>query len=317
MPQSTTLFLGAGASFDYGFPVGKELRRQIVSTNLAELVALDPNSDIGRTRSFLQEFKRSQRYSIDSFLARRPEFNEIGKIAIARVIVAAETQRRDAMFDTHEGDNWYQYLVNMLAIDEWHNFDPSRLSIVTFNYDRSLEYYLINALQATYGRKMSEVVERLQRMRLAHVYGSLGTVWPGPDSLEFGGHSKQSPSWTTTVRSAAARLRVIPEGRDDDPTLEPVRTAVGQAERIGILGFGFDRDNIRRLGAPDIFVRGAQTAPVFATVMGLRTPEVADARAALFTGARYAMNPAITVHPNFRPQSLTCEPFLRETSLLK
>jgi len=46
----------------------------------------------------------------------------------------------------------YRYLLNEIASCSWEEFDPSWLSIVTFNYDRSLEVFLCEALQDRYGK---------------------------------------------------------------------------------------------------------------------------------------------------------------------
>lgn len=243
----TVLILGAGASCGYGFPVGSRLRQMILDLRDDEDAANAMGFGPSTLRRFVDAFRASQNYSIDSFLGRRPELVEIGKAAIAYVLLACE-QKADLTADSNT-DHWYQYLVNELAADEWNTFDPSWLSIVTFNYDRSLPFYLSETLQNIYNKSHEEVTERLSSLKMVHVYGRLGDPFTG---IPFG--NLNTEHMYAYVRDAARELVIIPEGRDDSPTVTNSQALIRSAERICFLGFGFDETNIRRLGAPQCFL---------------------------------------------------------------
>lgn len=260
MPDKTTLLLGAGASCSYGFPVGDQLRR-----NLLEFEEGSAES-LGQTarafRDFRHAFGRSQEYSIDAFLSRRADFREIGKAAIAKIIIGAEMNTD--VFDEKNEDNWCRYVLGQIANCSWDEFDPSWLSIVTFNYDRSLEFLLGQALQHRYGKSQAEVLERLDALQIAHVYGSLGSPRTGrADYLRYKTRTDEEQRYAEEhwIHHAAARIRVIPEGRDDDPMLEVARELLRGADRICVLGFGFDEVNMRRIGAPEVFRSGETQRP--------------------------------------------------------
>jgi hypothetical protein len=175
--KSTVLVLGAGASRPYGFPTGYELRQRIcnelkdsstrLSTQLCELVA--PPDQI---RQFRDEFERSQIYSIDRFLGNRPQWANIGKAAIAVVLAGHEILH--SLFAVRE-DHWYQYLWNQIATS-WDALASTNLSFITFNYDRSLEYFLLEAMKHSFGKSQGECIAQLATIPITHVYGMIGEV---------------------------------------------------------------------------------------------------------------------------------------------
>ena len=84
----TVLVLGAGASTDYGYPTGPELRDRILkgldhpgSTMHQQLESVGYDED--RARTFRLAFGRHQLPTIDQFLGEHPEFGPIGTVAIA------------------------------------------------------------------------------------------------------------------------------------------------------------------------------------------------------------------------------------------
>lgn len=284
MPAKTVLVLGAGASKGYGFPVGSELTRKILA--LTDDDAASDSMSFSKTaiREFVDAFRNAQTYSIDSFLGRRPGLVEIGKAAIAYILLSCE-QKADLTNDTND-DHWYRHLHNELAADTWEKFDPSWLSIVTFNYDRSLQSYLNLALQHTYAKRPAEVQERLAGLKVAHVYGWLGDIVTG---IPFGG--LRHDLMDHYVREAAQNLVIVPEGRNDSQTVLAAQALIASAERVCFLGFGFDSTNIDRLGAPAAFFsqvenRHPRQVPkqTIATCMGLTFAERRRAFGQLFGG---------------------------------
>ncbi len=84
-------------------------------------------------------------YSIDAFLEFRNDYAEIGRRAIADALIRYE--RDDLLWpDDRHGtiDNWYAYLFNKLVKGiRFEAFNSLPISFVTFNYDRSLSYFLL------------------------------------------------------------------------------------------------------------------------------------------------------------------------------
>lgn len=243
---NTTLVLGAGASLAMGYPTGRGLRDallQITSQDQQEfaigagLFNLGPPS----IHEFVDAFRQSQMYSIDAFLARRPEFTQVGKQAIAAVLLKCEAA--SSLDRWNHADGWYQYLWNQFGTCPWEELDFTPLRIVTFNYDRSLEHYLLQVIQHSYGKPAQAALEKLGVLKIVHVYGVLGGALPGHTNyLKYGiGHP--------AAAVAAQSLQVIPEGRDDSATLSLARDHLLWANRIGFLGFGYDQTNMTRLNS--------------------------------------------------------------------
>lgn len=246
--RKKALVLGAGASLAYGFPLGGTLREKILT--MSETGAKHAGiirqareyDDLVLFQNFRKAFERSQLYSIDAFLGRRREYSEIGKLCIASILLQCEKERL-LFTEGTDKDHWYQYLFNQFATRDWDELDFGDISIVTFNYDRSLEHFLYVALQNTYAKNGNEAREKLKSLRIVHVYGCVSDELPGSRNyIEYGG-----PIDMGKVHDAARGLVVIPEGRSDGGSLKTARAWLAEADVIGFLGFGFDPTNVERL----------------------------------------------------------------------
>lgn len=250
--RQTVLVLGAGASCPYGLPLGSELRQTILQMSDKELRSLP----IGRGQqrlahiasTFSVAFRGSRAESIDSFLARRAEFVDIGKHAIAAALLPRESA--DRLLNQDVGDDWYTYLLRRMDAP-WEDLPSNKISFVTFNYDRSLELCLTHAFQHRYGKTQEEAMDMLQHFPIVHVYGSLGSLDPrNPGFVPYGGGGRER--YHDCIQEAAAGLRIISEGRDESPELMQARHLISKADALCFLGFGFDATNISRLGGREI-----------------------------------------------------------------
>ena len=158
IPKPTTLIIGAGASTPFGFPTGYTLLQKALVWGDVGNGKTNPTIfkwlgiDQQKLDSFRVALSRSGKKSVDSFLEHRPEFLDVGKAVIALELIQCE--REHELFK-RDGKSWYEYLFNELNT-VFDDFDQNKLSILTFNYDRSLEHYLLTALQHSYGRPVSE-----------------------------------------------------------------------------------------------------------------------------------------------------------------
>ena len=315
MSQSKVLVLGAGASIAYGYPSGRQLRAEIlgISDRVAQSYGLlrRMNAQTGRSdfTDFRDAFEASMMYSIDAFLARRKEFAEIGKKCIAYALLKHENPK--LLFrEQSDTDNWYQYLFNHIASKDWEELSFNDLAIVTFNYDRSLQHFLIKALKSAYDKTTTEVEEKIKTLKIVHVYGSLSDKWPSDlDYFPYDGEVDYQ-----TIDIASRNLQVIPESRIDSPTLNVARKWLSDADSICFLGFGFDPLNVERLAEGDACSlrkqrpQGRITRTVVGTCKGMTTAEISSAYATL-TGASL-------VRGNGFFHDTGCTQALRETGFL-
>jgi hypothetical protein len=257
MKTKTVLVLGAGASVPYRFPTGTQLSEQI-------LHALSKNSG-GRTRlievgiateqeieKFHAEFSQSGRNSIDAFLEHRPEYLGVGKAAIAFILLPYEQAGTVFSFDPQ---NWLRYMFNEIAPTfEVFNQNASLLSIVTFNYDRVVEYFLYNALKNSFGKSKEDCKAALSRFPIVHLHGRLGYLpWERDDgTIEFGGPQDQK-----NLGTALEQLKIIHEELKDgrDAEFMHAKGLLMESQRVFFLGFGFNRTNVERLNLISICLR--------------------------------------------------------------
>ena len=252
--QRTVLVLGAGASIPFGFPSGPGLTRGIVASLnasyakgserprfrelLADLGSLFSPPEIDR---FCVHLASSDRRSIDSFLEDRSEFLDIGKAAIAAALLPLEHQ--GAVISNE--DRWYGYLLDRLPRrPEDLN---GRLSVITFNYDRTLEQYLFTTLMHRFGLEDEAAARAVAQVPIVHFYGSLG-VLPfqakshNANVIPFGVQRD-----ARSIKWSANQIRIMSERHEENPAIEQAHDLLRKAERVIFLGFGYDQTNLERL----------------------------------------------------------------------
>lgn len=241
----TVLVLGAGASVPYGFPCGRTLLQDIHRN-------LDPQSpdwipilhDLGITNAEIEDFRwalyYSQQSSVDAFIEYRHEFLNIGKFVITLSILPKEDENWLLRFEGRD-EGFYQYLFSKMSTS-LENFGDNRLSVITFNYDRSIEHYLFKALQNTFN-KPTECAKQLSMIPVIHVHGSLGKL-PWQSSISRPYEASYGPE---EIRDAASQIAIIHEGQGTSEEFYRAFNLLNTAERIYFLGFGFHSVNLERL----------------------------------------------------------------------
>jgi len=232
----------------YGFPSGEALLRKVHD-------GLHPSSSWGwhqvldhcgvsqaEWQAFRLELYNSQQSSVDAFLEYRPEFLKVGKLAMTLALVPNEDESTLLGF-AYRGSGCYQYLFSSLNVS-FDDLDKNRLSIITFNYDRSIEHYLFKALKYTHNRPDVECAETLSKIPIVHVHGSLGALpWQSQQARAY------VPTYTAEdIQSASEKIIVVSEGQETSPEFERAFKLMEKAERIYFLGFGYNRVNLQRLG---------------------------------------------------------------------
>lgn len=245
------LIVGAGASRPFGLPTGRQLIDNILKS---------ATNDRSRTYtllgkrghshedivSFASSLQIGNWKSIDEMLGHNKKFERIGKDVIAACLLECEACAK--LFPPYAPHlNWYAVLADNLIN---HQRDWDCTTIVTFNYDRTLDEYLLTVLTERFGPSFGNRL--FAKVRPLHVHGSLGPI-------RLFAQNRCAPSvvcpTTRTPRIAeisksARTLKIIHEAVDDSPEFRKARGIISKADRLYFLGFGFHSDNMRRLGFP-------------------------------------------------------------------
>jgi hypothetical protein len=282
--EKTVLVLGAGASMPYGYPSGKTLRDQIASGKYdARLREYFDRVSREAISQFSKSFLSSQLPSIDEFLSHRGlepieensevTFEQVGKAAISLALrenrnldyllhnpsISDEGRRK---LDLNYGDHWYQYLWKRIS-DEVPHDNPSELSenqitVITFNYDLSLEFYLLETCSATYGIHKQEAAAILSKIKFVHLYGALSGQPLSDKSYQVSEYSKtlDDNKWRTQLYADIRTLNVMYESRQNSSSVfDEAYEAFSIADVVCFLGFGFDPVNTQRLRISDALAR--------------------------------------------------------------
>ncbi len=210
----------------------------------------------------LSLFKNSQ---IDYFLRNRGKFRELGQLLITKAILDAEKNAIGKInYNQKPGENWIGCLIAKIFENVRKPEDlrvvAKNLTIVTFNYDISLEYYLDLICKGD-DEWENEIQEFKKNLKIVHVYGRVGVFdWEaGLDdiydeeikkSFFVRSHGFGSILDYDTSYKISKGIQVIDglKNSNDLKHIKFARNKIKDANRIFFLGFGFDKNNLDYLG---------------------------------------------------------------------
>jgi hypothetical protein len=204
----------------------------------------------------------------------------IGKRATAAILLPLETEYR--LFPPGAPTNsWYEFLAHRMDIgtERWRE---NRLDVITFNYDRSFEHYFSRVIAQRTRVALDMAFSCFTSVRMVHVHGTLGDY---PNDLTYG--ATLGPD---AVKRAAQRILVVSEVDDTLPTFDQAHELLRNARRITFLGFGFHRDNVRRLRFFDQPMPDDHKVDVTGTAIGITNEDWQTVRDTVLRG-RWSGNP--------------------------
>jgi hypothetical protein len=287
--------IGAGASCEYGLPLGATLKASIAKRirfrfehgfqlSSGDAILLDhirrhTKNDQNLNNEYTVAANELSNaievfISIDEamhFVASSTKAVEVGKIAIVSEILAAEGKSSIALSRetgrtilNEKNGGWLAHMLSM-ALAGTQKADVEKLfaqvTFVNFNYDRCLEHYLFEALQQKTGASSAQAEAIVDGLNVIRPYGSLGPLeWQVPRGVAFGYTGHVDPF------SLIDKIRTYTEQNTlHDATI--IDHALRLAELVVFLGFGFHKQNLEILALPN-FSR-TNTAEVLATVVGI------------------------------------------------
>lgn len=272
--KQTVLILGAGASAPYNFNTGKtqlDWARNFKVEDLAlEILPIPKSLAPGLLAHLLDTGERS----IDAMLRRDSEYLPPAKALIARDLLRSE--RNLLSWKPEPPTYWYRSLFTNLPRNTLPEFRASPLKIFTYNYDRSLDYFLWRAIASCFpGISNDEIADILNVIGPFHLHGQLGRLYPEAlgmgDVVEYGGDHSMGGITESDVASAITQIKLISETTMLDAPFVHAQQAIADAERLVFLGFSFHPDNLAKLRISENPLK--PSTEVFCSAFGLTEQE--------------------------------------------
>jgi len=239
--DETVLILGAGASADYGYPLGRSLLMSVSEALCTESGLYQLLYNCNYSGKLIKQFGTDLREcnlpSIDAFLERRgTEFESIGKSAIAGTLIQNEIPANLSR------TGWYEYLHSQI-IGRKEDFRRNKLTVVTFNYDRSFEAALFISLKKAYNLTDQETAAYVNVIPVIHVYGRLGEL----PHLSNNGRPYDPKVDPGVIHNSIEGIKIVHEGQVNTPEFQLAREKISKAKLVYCLGFGYHPENMMRL----------------------------------------------------------------------
>lgn len=320
--KSLVLVVGAGASKEVGLPVGFELKKiisqaldlrfdyvgsqesgdKVINSAIDFITKQDKSGERNSYINAARQISRAmpQAISIDNFIDTHQGNRHIevcGKLAIARCIIEAE-QKSILYFDHKDpnsninyqplGDTWYNSFFQLLTENCQKGqlrHRLSKVSIISFNYDRCIEHFLYCALQNYYASMTpEEAADLVKGLNIFHPYGTVGPLhW---EDRTHGTRFGEIPR-IEKLAGIAEQLRTFTEGVNPNQSeIISIRQTLRMAKRIAFLGFAFHELNLRLLFDDEEITPRAREDVVFGTAHGISLSDINLIKADLSRRAR-------------------------------
>ncbi|MCC8932417.1 hypothetical protein [Rhizobium sp. 'Codium 1'] len=268
--DNSVFVVGAGASHEFGLPIGWDLTQTIkancdivlnqwgeyqsgsraVFNHYVRMFSTQSEDNVDKIKSRLRASWQirdgiESADSIDEYIFRYtsdPLIAEVGKLNIAHAISSAESKsllkvKEGSVFDVRDATNTWIWgfakaLMNGIRADDVSEVG-NNITIICFNYDRCIEHYLEHALaQGFHGLTATEAKSIVESINIIHPYGWLGDLqrFPYGDTRQFPAMADNIITWSESVR--------------DPEIISKMRLAIEGASQIVFMGFGFAAQNM-------------------------------------------------------------------------
>lgn len=258
LPDKRELLTKMAAGFDFA-RLGSELqtRDMVLLARHYEKVARRIGTTEEKLRDGGQRIRTSARvgYSVDAVLEQHcddPSVMAAGKLALIYYVLQAEARSPLMLEPRDPGDlplrgseNWLFQLGRLVTSGVPRNQAEKafeNLSIINFNYDRSVQHYLPWVVSMAFGMTLGEARQLVgAKLNITHPFGNIGRLpWePGerPD-VEWGNEDPWNlQNLIKEVQTGSERMR-------NRQYVTGVQSALAGSKKIVFLGFDFDPQTI-------------------------------------------------------------------------
>jgi hypothetical protein len=261
---------------DGGFYIDQIAAWGNVSISEAERMAME----------FVCKFREAD-MSIDIFLTRNRKdiwISRMGKLAIVLRILAAErVHEKEGIQD--ERQHWYRLLAEKLTRglndkeDFCERFSDNRATIITFNYDRSLEYYLFGSFHSGFGLDDSDysmIIKQMEHIPIFHLHGQVARLpWQESKKGRAVEYEEELSIPNVIEWGLLRNISVAQEAFDDESeNYKEAQKAMDSARTVFFLGFAYAEENLAKLALSSL----NRDASIYGTAYGMRDAERTQAK---------------------------------------
>jgi hypothetical protein len=318
LARRTLFIVGAGGSFDFGFPIGSglvaEIHHHLVNrhndrgyaqgdTELIDAMLFASQSKRIDMRLFydagvkLANILSGRPVSIDNVVhTHRSDLNlvTVAKLAIARIILSHE---KSSFLNLKEvaplkssavhNENWLSFVFSRhfagFEISELMQvFD--RIRFISFNYDRCIGQVARRSLASNFQLEDGPVFPVMEKLQVHHPYGSLGDLPNVATGGDFGFGQNLNDK---RIFNMSLQIRTFSEGLSDKPLHNRILESIFWAEHIVFVGFGYLGLNMKLLEASGI-VPGSKV--VFGSAYKMSSTAAVEVKASM--SHQFASSPA-------------------------
>ncbi|ANM30598.1 hypothetical protein ABI59_14975 [Acidobacteria bacterium Mor1] len=210
---------------------------------------------------------------------------------------------------------WYDFLWEAMVEGAYKPAEilSNKLSIVTFNYDRSLEHFLLTSIEHSFGIETEAAAEIVSALPITHVYGTLGGLPYGQAGRKYSNAFFDR----VTIKKAAEQIKLVGDRQDRN---REIAVAMSSCDILAFVGFGYLAENIEQLSLD----RLSPLVPIFGTAYGMGRGEQDAAQKLLRSATLRPDNPnALVRHQGVKvvPAAIElrdrkCLSFLQECPIL-
>jgi hypothetical protein len=257
-PGNDELLARIGQSFDFArFGTGVQMKDSVLLAQYLQKMAARIGKNDQDIHSAAERIRIASKLtrSIDSLLDQHDTdqlITSAGKLAIVHFICQAEAKsilrsepRIPGDLPIQGADTWL-YQLGQLVTSGVPRSQVEKclddLSIINFNYDRSIEHFLPWAMVVAFGMQLKEAQAIVAaKLRIIHPYGTIGRLpWQRGEAADCEWGTEQP--WN--IHNLAGLIRTSSEAQRDQQMLMQLRGMVSSAKRIVFLGFGFQPQNV-------------------------------------------------------------------------
>lgn len=271
--KKTVFVVGAGASYELGFPLGEDLLNNIASSVDFKIAYNDVtggsqefwsiirrccHASGGKINEYLEAALRLRdashlALSIDNVVHQQYTDHilvKIAKMAITYQLLLAEDKTALRIHENSYTKTWpktrgtwlgrFSQLVTQDISKENADIIFDNVSVISFNYDRSIRRFLPFAIQSQFALPDGVAHQIAKKLKIFHPYGSLGAFsWEDTQKSVAYGQTRHED-----ISEISSNIRTFTEQMADNEALEGMRSAISDAEQVIFLGFGFLNQNM-------------------------------------------------------------------------